>query len=122
MDAPTLVDVAGDETVESQALLHAGRREKMVSHQIRARGITDASVLAAMLRVPRRHFVADRDRDRAHADHPLPIGHGQTISQPYIVALMSELAALDPVIVSACAVPITEGGCNQSVKSLVTSG
>jgi protein-L-isoaspartate(D-aspartate) O-methyltransferase len=96
MDAPTLVDVAGDETVESQALLHAGRREKMVSHQIRARGITDASVLAAMLRVPRRHFVADRDRDRAHADHPLPIGHGQTISQPYIVALMTELAEVKP--------------------------
>jgi protein-L-isoaspartate(D-aspartate) O-methyltransferase len=64
----------------------------MVEEQIRARGIRDGSVLKAMGRVPRHLFVPEPLRDRAYADHPLPIGHGQTISQPAIVAYMTEAA------------------------------
>ena len=66
-------------------------REAMVRVQLRGRGIRDERVLAAMLRVPRHEFVPEELRDTAYEDRPLPIGHGQTISQPYIVALMSEL-------------------------------
>jgi protein-L-isoaspartate(D-aspartate) O-methyltransferase len=69
-------------------------RERMVKEQIEARGVTDADVLAAMRRVPRHEFVPPQLRDAAYEDHPLPIGHGQTISQPYIVALMTELLKL----------------------------
>ena len=64
----------------------------MVSEQIEARGVRDPAVLAAMESVPRHLFVPERERASAHEDRPLPIGHGQTISQPYIVALMTELA------------------------------
>jgi protein-L-isoaspartate(D-aspartate) O-methyltransferase len=73
----------------------------MVNSQLRARGITDERVLAAMERVPRHEFAPERYRDQAYQDHPLPIGEGQTISQPYIVALMLEaleLAARDRVL------------------------
>jgi protein-L-isoaspartate(D-aspartate) O-methyltransferase len=65
----------------------------MVAQQIRARGIKDPRVLAAMERVPRHLFVPQPARDEAYDDYPLPIGHGQTISQPYIVGFMTE--ALD---------------------------
>jgi protein-L-isoaspartate(D-aspartate) O-methyltransferase len=75
---------------------HAARRERMVSRQIEARGVEDPRVLAAMRRVPRHRFVPERFRDEAYRDHPLPIGHGQTISQPYIVARMTELLRLEP--------------------------
>lgn len=68
----------------------------MVREQIVERGIQDQSVLGAMLAVPRHLFVPDEHRDRAYGDHPLPIGHGQTISQPYIVAFMTELLDLEP--------------------------
>lgn len=68
----------------------------MVSDQIEARGVRDARVLAAMRKVPRHRFVPNAQRAQAYADRPLPIGHGQTISQPYIVALMSELAGVKP--------------------------
>lgn len=71
-------------------------REAMVREQLLARDITDPRVLAAMARVPRHRFVAEHLRPEAYDDHPLPIGHGVTISQPYIVALMSELAAVSP--------------------------
>ena len=64
----------------------------MVRDQIAARGVSDPRVLAAVRRVPRHLFVPVDRRGRAYEDHPLPIGDGQTISQPYIVALMSELA------------------------------
>src|SRR5438876_11021770 len=67
----------------------------MVSEQLGARGIRDPRVLAAMGKVPRERFVDDAMRERAYDDAPLPIGSGQTISQPYMVARMSELAALD---------------------------
>ena len=69
-------------------------RERMVDTQIRARGIADPRVLAAMLRVERHLFVPERRRNEAYGDHPLPIAERQTISQPYIVALMTELLEL----------------------------
>lgn len=69
-------------------------RDRMVREQIEARGVRDPRVLAAMREVPRDRFVPAADAARAHADRPLPIGHRQTISQPYIVASMTEL--LDP--------------------------
>ena len=71
-------------------------RERMVQEQIEARGVTNAAVLAAMRSVPRHEFVPVEYREAAYADHPLPIGHDQTISQPYIVALMTELLELKP--------------------------
>ncbi|HTA23705.1 MAG TPA: protein-L-isoaspartate(D-aspartate) O-methyltransferase [Terriglobales bacterium] len=70
-------------------------RMKMVAAQLRARGIRDERVLAAMEKVPRHLFVTDEYRDSAYDDHPLPIGAGQTISQPYIVAFMLEVLSLD---------------------------
>lgn len=69
-------------------------RERMVAEQIEARGIRHAGVLKAMRSVPRHLFVPESLRSMAYQDTPLPIGHGQTISQPYIVAFMTEL--LDP--------------------------
>lgn len=69
-------------------------REKMVETQIKARGIKDARVLQAMLKVPRHLFVDEALREQAYADTPLPIGEGQTISQPYIVAVMTEALEL----------------------------
>ena len=65
-------------------------RHKMVSRQIEARGVTDPLTLKAMRTVPRHKFVPDNMKARAYTDSPLPIGHGQTISQPYIVAFMTE--------------------------------
>ncbi len=67
-------------------------RRRMVERQLRARDITDATVLGVMGRVARHRFVPDELDAQAYNDHPLPIGHGQTISQPYIVALMTQLA------------------------------
>jgi protein-L-isoaspartate(D-aspartate) O-methyltransferase len=67
------------------------RRLRMVATQIEARGVSDPCVLDAMRRVHRHAFVPANVRDHAYADRPLPIGHHQTISQPYIVALMTEL-------------------------------
>ena len=69
----------------------AALREEMVTTQIAARGVRDANVLSALRRVPRHLFVPADVRPEAYADHPLPIGEGQTISQPYIVGLMTEL-------------------------------
>ena len=65
-------------------------RERMVREQIEARGVKDPKVLAALRKVPRHLFVPEAERSSAYADHPLPIGEGQTISQPYIVAFMTE--------------------------------
>jgi protein-L-isoaspartate(D-aspartate) O-methyltransferase len=70
----------------------APARDAMVARQIAARGVRDARVLAAMREVPRHLFVSDAERADAYEDSPLSIGFGQTISQPYIVALMTELA------------------------------
>jgi protein-L-isoaspartate(D-aspartate) O-methyltransferase len=68
----------------------AAARERMVKEQIAGRGITDERVLNALRNVPRHEFVAEKWRGEAYHDGPLPIGHEQTISQPYIVALMTE--------------------------------
>ncbi|MBN1882970.1 MAG: protein-L-isoaspartate(D-aspartate) O-methyltransferase [Deltaproteobacteria bacterium] len=68
--------------------------QRMVSNQIESRGIRDERVLDAFRRVPRYRFVEDALRGQAYNDHPLPIGSGQTISQPYIVALMTEALEL----------------------------
>jgi protein-L-isoaspartate(D-aspartate) O-methyltransferase len=67
-------------------------RLRMAERQLRRRGIADERVLAAMERVPRELFVREEDRDRAYDDAPLSIGHDQTISQPYMVALICEVA------------------------------
>jgi len=69
-------------------------RQRMVHAQLRARGISDQRVLDAMARVPRHEFAPPQYRHQAYEDHPLPIGEGQTISQPYIVAVM--LQAISP--------------------------
>lgn len=70
------------------------QRHLMVEYQLRARGIKDERVLAAMKNVPRHLFVEEDLRDRAYEDCALPIGNGQTISQPYMVAIMTELLEL----------------------------
>ena len=72
----------------------ARERERMVDEQLKRRGITDARVLDAMRRIPRHRFVEEGLAHNAYEDHPLPIGEGQTISQPYIVALMTSLLGL----------------------------
>lgn len=74
----------------------ASERMEMVEDDIAARGIEDPAVLAAMEAVPRHRFVPEEWQDLAYRDHPLPIGYGQTISQPYIVALMTEALGVEP--------------------------
>ena len=73
---------------------YSNARKKMVRDTMRLRDITDEEVLAVMEKVPRHEFVPDEYLAQAYADHPLPIGYGQTISQPYIVALMTQLLKL----------------------------
>ncbi|MCW5747053.1 MAG: protein-L-isoaspartate(D-aspartate) O-methyltransferase [Alphaproteobacteria bacterium] len=73
---------------------YAAQRDEMVDRQIAARGVSDARVLAAMRKVARHEFVPDHLKPDAYGDGPLPIGEGQTISQPYIVALMTEALLL----------------------------
>lgn len=73
---------------------YAERRERMVRGQLEHRGVASARVLDALRRVPRERFVQERERGRAYADHALPIGRGQTISQPYMVAVMTEALRL----------------------------
>lgn len=71
-------------------------RERMVREQVEARGVTDPAVLRAMRKVPRHLFVEEALIPQAYEDHPLPIGHGQTISQPYVVAWMTALLEIRP--------------------------
>lgn len=71
------------------------KRKEMISEQIVARGIEDGKVLEAMEKIPRHLFVLDEYLHQAYQDHPLPIGHGQTISQPFIVALMTYLLEVE---------------------------
>ena len=73
---------------------HARERERMVAEQLVPRGIKDPRVLEAMGKVPRHLFVDEALRDKAYGDHPLPIGEGQTISQPFMVGRMTELLRL----------------------------
>jgi protein-L-isoaspartate(D-aspartate) O-methyltransferase len=92
--------LAGGCTAEPSAGQHAAdweaRRTRMIDSQLRARGIADKRVLDAMQKVPRHLFVPEEYRSRAYDDSPLPIGHDQTISQPYIVGYMSEALELRP--------------------------
>ena len=81
--------------INSQAARYAEARHAMVETQLRRRGVQDERVLQAMLRVPRHEFVPPESKGQAYEDHPLPIGEGQTISQPYIVAIMLEALALN---------------------------
>jgi len=74
----------------------ASAREKMVKEQIITRGVTDQPTLRAMRKVPRHLFVPEEYRNEAYDDNPLPIGYGQTISQPYIVAYMTEVSKPAP--------------------------
>lgn len=71
-------------------------REEMIATQLERRGITDARVLEAFRRVPRHAFIPEVSIVEAYADHPVPIGQGQTISQPYMVALMTQLLRVQP--------------------------
>ena len=80
---------------EGQDIL-AAERARMVDEQIRARGIREEAVLAAMTRVPRHEFVPLEWQQLSYADRPLPIGFDQTISQPYIVGYMTEAAQIEP--------------------------
>jgi protein-L-isoaspartate(D-aspartate) O-methyltransferase len=79
-----------------QDALFATARQRMVEEQLRSRDVVDSRVLEVMGRVPRERFVPAAERKHAYEDHPLPIGLGQTISQPYIVALMTQLADPQP--------------------------
>ncbi|MFU8773386.1 MAG: protein-L-isoaspartate(D-aspartate) O-methyltransferase [Anaerolineales bacterium] len=82
------------ETIATDTFMEV--RESMVSNQIEARGVSDPHVLASMRIVKRHLFVPSEYINQAYADHPLPIGYGQTISQPYIVALMTEVVQIKP--------------------------
>jgi len=83
-------------TGSAEAEWFASLRRQMVDHDLRGRGIADERVLQAMLRLPRHEFVPEAYRAQAYEDHPLPIGEGQTISQPLIVAIMLQILALQP--------------------------
>jgi protein-L-isoaspartate(D-aspartate) O-methyltransferase len=87
---------ACDVKKEAQAADAQQAREKMVNEQLAARDIKDPSVLRAMRELPRHEFVPEALRAEAYHDRPLSIGHGQTISQPYIVAFMTEHLHLQP--------------------------
>ncbi len=82
------------ETIVKESSEWRFMRERMVSTQIKGRDVHDPTVLAAMRKVPRHLFVPAEYRKKAYNDYPLPIGEGQTISQPYVVAKMTELLAL----------------------------
>src|SRR5947199_7424200 len=81
---------------DSQTVRYNDARQQMVETQLRRRGIRDERVLQAMLLVPRHEFVPAEFREQSYEDRPLPIGEGQTISQPYIVAIMLEALSLTP--------------------------
>ena len=79
----------------SQEAYYTSERERMVEEQFIRRDITDKRVLSAMRKVPRHYFVPEEHRHMSYHDCPLPIGEGQTISQPYIVALMTQMLKLE---------------------------
>ncbi len=87
---------AGGTPAGEQPDRFAAARQQMVDRQIAGRGVQDPAVLAALREVPRHLFVQPGTEDEAYEDRPVPIGYGQTISQPYIVALMTELARVKP--------------------------
>lgn len=87
---------AGDADLQRAARDWDAERRRMVDQQLRSRDIRSVSVLDAMLKVPRHVFVPEPERAKAYSDLPLPIGYGQTISQPYIVAFMTQALDLAP--------------------------
>jgi protein-L-isoaspartate(D-aspartate) O-methyltransferase len=92
-----LVAVAATGCGQTAAVSDFGtQRQRMVERQLKSRGIKDQRVLAAMGKVPREEFVPPESRDASYEDGPLPIGYDQTISQPYIVAFMTEQLRLQP--------------------------
>ena len=93
--SPATTDTLPTAAPEIQEDSYTEARRSMVEHQIRSRGVQDPRVLTAMEAVPRHEFVPDDYVSQAYTDGPLPIGHGQTISQPYIVAVMTELLELE---------------------------
>ncbi|MEN8113016.1 MAG: protein-L-isoaspartate(D-aspartate) O-methyltransferase [Actinomycetota bacterium] len=96
-EAPTTTAAAPQPvSLAPQTDERAEERIAMVESQIEARNVSDPNVLRAMRTVPRHRFVPADNRDIAYGDHPLPIGHGQTISQPFIVAMMSEALDVAP--------------------------
>jgi len=94
--SPVSTTQATSTTTFAEPPIHAESRNYMVDTQIEARGISDPLVLEAMRAVPRQRFVPTDLAGEAYADHPLPIGFGQTISQPYMVALMTEALEVGP--------------------------
>ncbi|MCK4751461.1 MAG: hypothetical protein KAT15_30600, partial [Bacteroidales bacterium] len=86
------VDMTGNQSRQKSWWID--RAEKMVDSQIIARGVSDPNVIRAMKQTPRHRFIPEHLKEQAYKDHPLPIGSGQTISQPYIVALMTEYLQL----------------------------
>ena len=93
---PVLPNAAPPASASEEDEATRQRRQQMVDEDIAARGVLDSAVLLAMATVPRHRFVLDQHRAKAYDDNPLPIGHGQTISQPYTVALMTDLLDLGP--------------------------
>jgi len=92
---PTQAESDASRSVPSEPDPFAAPRQQMVREQLAARGIHDRRVLEAMGRVPRHELVPPELRDSAYEDRPLPIGHGQTISQPFVVAFMTQMLELD---------------------------
>ena len=95
---------------------YSEKREKMVREQIQARGVKDPAVLKVIREVARHCFVPSESRKRAYGDHPIAIGMGQTISQPYVVALMTELLRVKP------SDRVLEVGTGSGYQSAVLSG
>jgi protein-L-isoaspartate(D-aspartate) O-methyltransferase len=132
----------GSKSEGSQEATWAMMREQMVKQQIETRGVKDPEVLAAMRSVPRHEFVPPEYRKEAYRDGPVPIGDGQTISQPYIVALMTELlevkagdrvleigtgsgyqaAVLDAMGVNVYSIEIRQGLCERATRTLKELG
>ena len=96
MEIRVILGATGNMAAETQTDSFLAQRRNMVESQLRARGIRDERVLTAMLHVPRHEFVSEEYRDQVYEDHPIPIGEGQTLSQPYIVAIMLEALTLQP--------------------------
>ena len=93
---PVLPNVAPPASAPEEDEATRRRRQQMVDEDIAARGVLDPAVLLAMATVPRHMLVLPQHLAKAYDDHPLPIGHGQTISQPYTVALMTDLLDVEP--------------------------
>ncbi len=93
---PSQESASDEDDAPDEPASRAEERQRMVQQQIEARGVDDERVLSAMRAVPRHRYVPEQIRQRAYEDSPLPIGLNQTISQPYIVALMSQLLDTSP--------------------------